>query len=90
MKNVIGAKHVLHAIALYEPESLTLEIDDIIDCIVEGKQSETFPDLSSNQLRILVSEFVKESKESLLVEKILKDKANEKSVRHYIRNILST
>ena len=90
LKEYIAAKHVLHAISVHEPDTLMLEIEEIICCIQNNKASDTFPDLSTKELAYLLEEFLKDEEESILIERTLSRMIKEQNVRTFIRNVLSS
>ncbi|HIF38367.1 MAG TPA: hypothetical protein EYQ69_03905 [Gemmatimonadetes bacterium] len=90
MKNYTTAKHVLNAIAIYEPDALILEVEAITRCIQKGKKCDTFPKLSRKELARLLEEFLDEADEGLLIERTLTRILHEENVRSFIRNVLSS
>ena len=88
MKNYITAKHLLNAISVHEPESISLELKEIAHCIKTGKKSDTFPELSSSDLKALVEEFLEESGSEILMERTLLRILKEANIRVFVRNVL--
>ncbi len=90
MKEYIAAKHVLHAISVHEPDALILEVEEIVNCIKQNKQSDTFPELSIKDLAYLLEEFLHDEEESVLIERTLSRMIKEQNIRAFIRNVLSS